>query len=242
MIAFSDMGFSETQWERRIIDGFKPDVVILAGDYDEGSEPDFYTEEEERARRKYASLYSFLEYAGRKTRVLVVGGNHDLAPFYSEDKVNSINGCEEISGKLVTVKSLSFLGVGASNVRILSILKKLGGRNIDVVVAHCGVNSLAPLWTRAKPKIVINGHTQSGTYKANGVPLLLTQRLRFAHVEIGDNGVVIQQFAEPNRLNDYEWLNNPRYHNKLEAYDFELPGVPRKVSFRRGMLGFYPGK
>lgn len=46
-------------------------------------------------------FYAFLEYAGKRSTVLVIKGDHDddFVGAYDVDRINKIPGCQEISGK-----------------------------------------------------------------------------------------------------------------------------------------------
>jgi len=59
-------------------------------------------------------FYSFLRYASKRSRVVVVKGDHD-ADFlgnYVPEEIDRIDGCSGISGKVQQIKDLRFLGLG----------------------------------------------------------------------------------------------------------------------------------
>ncbi len=60
ILAMSDTGFAENSIReyQRIVDSSNPDVIVMAGDYDEGEA--FFLSEE----RKLDYFYEFLEYGG----------------------------------------------------------------------------------------------------------------------------------------------------------------------------------
>jgi Icc-related predicted phosphoesterase len=258
IVAFSDLEFPHnSQWQKCVVDGFKPDVVALAGDYNEGHVEwhkritkaiaedrnvtgfDF---NEKCAKQQYENFYSFLEYAGQRAKVLVVKGNHENGAFYpqydmqggifySKQRINQISGCKEISGEIANVGRFCFLGLGYDDSKIVQISKRFQGIPIDVVVSHQSIYSLDATWNRIKPRIIINGHVHSGTYKVKGIPLVLTQKMKFASIILKDETITVQQFLkeDKNRSEDFSWLKNSRLKSFIEPYDFQIEGFPKQI-------------
>jgi len=169
---------------QRMVDNLRPDIVVLAGDYDEGI-PFF-----ENNSQNY--FYDFLSHVGKKSKVLVIQGNHDdNRSNYSINKINSIKGCNEISGKSVKINGLKFLGIDYESSRInanlLPLLEK-HGNGIDVIVSHGDISKIHHL-AKLKPMIVINGHTRGGVYSVFDVPVVLTNGAGLVLIEIKQNSV-----------------------------------------------------
>src|SRR5262245_3100218 len=130
ILAMGDWGEAYNSGSLKAVDRFKPDIVTMSGDYDEDdawekirrpgtSHTKFYaTRPRYEIEHKYDFLYRFLEHAGRTAKVYVIRGNHEepnssvAARFYDPEKIDSIPGCREISGKLVKAGGLRILGLG----------------------------------------------------------------------------------------------------------------------------------
>ena len=174
---------------QRMFDNLKPDIVVLAGDYDEGMLLGVDNTE------RY--FYDFLRHAGKKSNVLVIKGNHDDSKWsdstshYSVNKINGIKGCNEISGKSIKINGLKFLGIDYESSRInanlLPLLDKHGD-GVDVIVSHGDVSKIHHL-AKLKPMIVINGHTRGGVYSVYDVPVVLTNEVGLVLIEIKQNSV-----------------------------------------------------
>lgn len=133
-------------------------------------------------------FYKFLKYAGRKSKVLVVKGDHDddFEKDYIVEKINKISGCKEISGKFVEISGLRFLGLGFNETHYLRILKPLIEEfkgKVDVVITHCEQNKI-PLVSLLKPKIIIRGHFGFGKYLVNDIPSVFTMGVKYTIIEI----------------------------------------------------------
>jgi Icc-related predicted phosphoesterase len=132
-------------------------------------------------------FYKFLEYAGKKSKVLVVKGDHDddFEGDYIVEKINRIYGCKEISGKLVKIDGLHFLGLGFDETHYLRILKPLIEEfkgKVDVVITHCEQNKM-PLVSLLKPRIIIRGHFGFGKYLVNDIPAVFTMGVKYTIIE-----------------------------------------------------------
>jgi predicted phosphodiesterase len=190
ILAFSDV----VKWERceDLVDKLKPDVIALAGDLTSDGFANFWLSLPESERGKehpvkrfgviqshVNSFYQFLKHAGKKAKVLVIKGNHDedIKGAYIPEKINSIHGCQEISGKTIDTKGIRFLGLGFDEAYCLRLLRaqtstieKFKGK-IDVVVMH-GEN--IRFVSLLKPKIIIKGGLSNGKYLVNDVPSIFT--------------------------------------------------------------------
>jgi len=174
---------------RKMVDNLQPDIVVLAGDYDEGI-PIY-----ENNSKKY--FYDFLRHAGIKSKVLVIKGNHDDSKWsdntshYSINKINSIKGCNEISGKSKKFNGLKFLGIDYESSRInanlLPLLEKRGNC-VDVIISHGDISKIHHL-SKLKPMLVINGHTRGGVYSVYDIPIVLTNGVGLVLIEIKKNSV-----------------------------------------------------
>jgi Icc-related predicted phosphoesterase len=116
-------------------------------------------------------FYEFLETAGRKTnQVYTVMGNHDKQfEEYNASRINSIPGCNEISGTLVDVNNYKLLGLGYDETHYLRKLKPLLNEysgSPDLILTHAEDKRLS-LISDFKPKIVLRGHWGSGRYFVN---------------------------------------------------------------------------
>lgn len=151
---------------------YDPEVMVMVIDVDDLYEKNdlFKGIYREKQRGHVDKFYRFLKYAGKKCKVLVVHGNHDLEEYYFPEKIDSIPGCKEISGKTVTVDGIRFLGLGYAETHCLRLLKPIINRlkgQIDVVLFH-GEN--LRLISSLEPKLIIRGGYVSGKYSVNGIP------------------------------------------------------------------------
>jgi len=232
IVAISDTRFQNQDYQR-MIDKLEPNIVVLAGDCDE----EFFSSSND--------FYDFLHYTGKKSKVLVIKGNHDDPKWggsksrYSIKKINSIKGCTEISGKSVNVDGLKFLGIDYESCRInanlLPLLEK-HGNHVDIIISHGEISKIRR-FANLKPLIVINGHTMGGVYSVDEVPIIMSNNIGLALIEIKQNKVetieeyqiiykleserngkslryfhvgVISDKPKANKKN-YEWLNKPSY-------------------------------
>ena len=135
-------------------------------------------------------FYEFLEYAGKKSSVLVVKGDHDedFDGDYISKKINSIQGCNEISGKLITINRVNFLGLGFNDTHYLKRLKPLIKKfreKVNIIITHSENNKMY-LISLFKPQLIIRGHFGSGKYLVNGIPSVFTQGVQYTLIEIKD--------------------------------------------------------
>ncbi len=141
-----------------------------------------------RKRMHVDRFYQFLEFAGKKSKVLIVKGDHDedFEGDYLPEKINKIAGCKEISGKVVEINGFHFLGLGFNETHYLRTLKPLIERfkgKVDIVVTHCEQNKI-PLVSLLKPKIIIRGHFGSGKYLVNDIPSVFTMGVKYTVIEL----------------------------------------------------------
>ncbi|ADM27551.1 metallophosphoesterase [Ignisphaera aggregans DSM 17230] len=170
-------------------------------------------------------FYHFLEYAGRRSRVLVVRGDHDydFEGDYDVNRINGIPGCSEISGRFVEIGGMRFLGLGFEEThyrqKLREIVAMYRGR-VDVVVAHSELSRI-PIIAELKPKLIIGGHFLSGKYLVNNIPAAFTAGIKYAVIDIDQDappkitlydyrGNIVKPEAEQRfrrRLYErYEWL------------------------------------
>lgn len=187
ILAFSDV----VKWSKgyeALVDWLRPNIIALAGDLAFDGFAPFYWKESlsdeipkgndfERFRKVHVNrFYHFLAYAGRKSKVLLVRGNHDdeFEGDYSLQKINEIPGCIEISSKIIELDGYSFLGLGYNDTHNSKKLKRMGKEltgKVDIVLMH-GEN--IRLVSLLKPKIIIKGGWQLGTCLVNDVPSVFT--------------------------------------------------------------------
>lgn len=177
-------------------------------------------------------FYKFLKYAGKKSQVLVVKGDHDedFEGDYILEKINRIPGCREISGKFIEISGFRFLGLGFNETYYLRILKPIieeFKEKVDVVITHCKQNKV-PLVSLLKPKIIIRGHFGSGKYLVNDIPSVFTMGVKYTIIELKnkkipkilqyivdlDNKIKILEkgsckpwFSKVSEFERYRWLN-----------------------------------
>jgi predicted phosphodiesterase len=141
-----------------------------------------------RKRIHVDKFYQFLEFAGKKSQILVVKGDHDedFEGDYVPERIDKIDGCKEISGKCVVIDNLSFLGLGYNETHHVGILnsfvEKFKGK-VDVVITHCEQGRL-PIISLLKPKIIIRGHFGSGKYLVNDIPSVFTMGVKYTIIEL----------------------------------------------------------
>jgi len=168
----------------------------------------YYDTEEFRKIRKQIHVdkfYQFLSYAGKKSKVLVVKGDHDedFEGDYVPERIDSIQGCREISGKTVEIAGLIFLGLGFNETHYLRILKPLIQKyknKVDVIVTHCEQNRM-PLLSSLNPRIIIRGHFGSGKYLVNDIPTVFTMGVHYTVIELKNRKVpkISQYISGPNK-------------------------------------------
>lgn len=193
ILAFSDI----EKWKgyERLIDIIRPDLVALAGDLTSDGLASFRKcFNVRRARRVHVDrFYKFLRYAGAKSQVLVVKGDHD-ADFegdYIPEKIDEIPGCQEISGKVIEVNGIRFLGLGFNETSYLRTLKPIIEQykeEADVVITHCKQDRV-PLISLLKPKLIIRGHFGSGKYLVNDIPAVFIEDVFYTVIEFGDKSI-----------------------------------------------------
>jgi len=149
-------------------------------------------------------FYDFLRYAGKKSKVLVIRGDHDedFKDDYIVEKINKIPGCKEISGKLVEIDGLSFLGLGYNDTYYLTVFKPIIEKfkdRIDIVATHCKQNRV-PMLSQLNPKLIIRGHHGSGHYLINNIPAIFTQGVKYTVIEMNKKGMpkIVQYVLDSN--------------------------------------------
>ncbi|MEK6954843.1 MAG: metallophosphoesterase [Candidatus Micrarchaeota archaeon] len=146
-------------------------------------------------------FYDFLRYAGKKSSVIVVKGDHDedFKNEYNLELINSIRKCAEISGKLLNIDGMNFLGLGFNEThyfRVLRPLVKKYQNKVDVLVTHAEQERM-PILSQFSPKLIIRGHFGSGKYYVNNIPSVFTADAYYSTINIGFNGIIdIIQYAK----------------------------------------------
>jgi Icc-related predicted phosphoesterase len=144
-------------------------------------------------------FYDFLRYAGRRSKVIVVMGDHD-ADFkgdYDPEEIDRIDGCKEISGKVAQIKGFRFIGLGYDQTHYLRTLRPMIDqckREVDVVLTHCEQDKVH-LLSLLEPRLIVRGHFGSGRYLVNGVPSAFTMGARYTVVELGEGILRIMQYV-----------------------------------------------
>ena len=142
--------------------------------------------------RKYhvGGFYRFLGRAGRQCPVLVVQGNHDENEDYSLERINSIRGCQEISGRRVEIKGTTFLGVSHFIGNRRGRFKELEAANpggAEVVVAHPPL-ATTPFHAKLASRLLIKGHYWPGTWMVEGKPTVFTSEVHHSVIELAPDG------------------------------------------------------
>jgi predicted phosphodiesterase len=174
------------------------------------------TPEFTKARRKLHTdkFYSFLKFAGQKATVLVVKGDHDedFPGDYKASRINRIAGCHEISGKVVIVEGLTFLGLGFDQAGLRTPLREFVRQyagTVDVVIAHTPHQNV-PIVAELKPRMLVRGHFGGGRYLVNQVPSVFTSG-GHAVIEMAGPGLptiqVSTRWPESYLVQKYDWLS-----------------------------------
>lgn len=179
-------------------------------------------------------FYEFIEFAGKKAHVLIVKGDHDsdFSKFYNIKKINSIPGCHEISGKLIEINKIKFLGLGHTHTHYLKKLKPLIEKyknKIDVILCHSEQNKISRL-KDFNPKLIVRGHFGIGRYKVLDTPAIFSQGADYSIIEYEinnkpkiniykDEKIISRKkmtcapwFSEKTEFELYPWLKE--YNNK----------------------------
>ncbi len=202
ILAFSDV----VKWWKEykmLVDRLQPDIVALAGDLVSDGYAQFHCkrtrgdkipkrDDFERLKKLHVNgFYHFLAYASRKSKVILVRGNHDddFEGDYLPQKINKVPGCVEISGKIIELDGYSFLGLGYNDSRnrrkLEQMIKELTGK-LDVVLMH-GEN--IHLVSLLKPKVIIKGGWGLGYTLINDVPSVFTGPQGCAIVEFKNEAI-----------------------------------------------------
>jgi len=152
-----------------------------------------------RKRTHVNRFYHFLRYAGRKSKTVVVKGDHD-ADFkgdYVPERIDGTGGCTEISGKVKKINGFRFLGLGFNQTHYLKKLRPIIDEckdKVDIVLTHCEQDKM-PLLSLLEPKLIVRGHFGSGRYLVNGVPSVFTMGAHHTVVELGEGIPRIRQYS-----------------------------------------------
>ncbi len=146
-----------------------------------------------KARRKLhiEPFYRLLKFAGERSTVLVVKGDHDsdFPRDYSVKRINGIRGCREISGKVHEVAGCTFLGLGFAETHYRQKLRELHSRceRVDVIVAHAEQRRV-PLLAQFAPRVIIRGHFGSGCWLVSGIPAVFTSGIMYTVIDLPRSG------------------------------------------------------
>ena len=207
ILAFSDVG----RWGgmKLLINRFNPDIIALAGDLVFDGFAPFYWRETlsdeipkgkdfEKFRKDHINkFYSFLAYAGKKSKVISVRGNHDddFVGDYCPQKINQIPGCYEVSGKTIELEGYTFLGLGYDDVedgKKLRHMSKELARKVDVILMH-GKN-IRLVSSLFKPRVIIKGGLKLGACLVDDVPTVFTGPAGCAIIKL--KGKIVSKISE----------------------------------------------
>jgi hypothetical protein len=198
-------------------------------------EQEYAESDEFHAARKALHIkpfLNFLRFAGKAANVFLVKGDHDddFPGDYDSDQINSIDGCMEISGKLVEARGLRFLGLGFNEThykRTLCEFVKEFRDKVDVVVAHSEQSRL-PILGEFRPRLIARGHFGFGRFLINDIPSVFTGGNCYSLAEIG-RSVKITQYrkalgkSRPSRFDKADcspWLSD---RSEFEMYPWLKP-------------------
>ncbi len=138
-------------------------------------------------------FYYFLGIAGKNTKkVFVVKGNHDdYGNYYDANRINSCDGCYEISGKSIGLNDYQVLGLGYEETHYLRKLRPILAEysdGIDIILTHSEEKRLE-LLTSINPLIVFRGHFRTGHYKVKNVDFVSAMFPSYITVEIEGNKI-----------------------------------------------------
>jgi hypothetical protein len=118
-------------------------------------------------------FYNVLEETGKTSDVFVVKGDHDddFEGSYDAERINSIKGCHEISGKLLDFAGLTILGLGYYETHYLRTLRhQIQGikKRVDIILTHAEQRRLLCM-SEVSPKIIARGHFGFGVSQIDDV-------------------------------------------------------------------------
>ena len=184
ILQISDFAWTEPNKDEIInktinaIETERPDVVVMPGDlivdgWSFDTDKSYYYPHID----KILKIFKYLEKKAIPT--LIIPGNHDLG--FKEDYEKLLNHISEfkyvqdISGKIVNVKGVSFLGLGENQVRKSKLQQLMGYPKVDVVLAHVKLMHHT-LLNFLNTKIILSGHL--GIYLVflpNNIPVIHTE-------------------------------------------------------------------
>ena len=152
-------------FDRKLEDEF--DFLLIKLEQEALKSPQFHDYVDKNHVSKF---YEAIKYSNEKEcKIFVVKGNHDddFKDAYCVNRINGLEGCQEISGKLVTCDGIRILGLGYNEIHYLSklnpLLKNFKGK-VDVVLAHSEIHRIPDI-TAIKPKLILSGHSYQGIHK-----------------------------------------------------------------------------
>ena len=218
ILALSD-NFLSIERFRPLLERVIPDVLVLAGDYDEGFIPTYH-EMKSYQQSIEDRLLEFLKYAGQITNVVLVRGNHEEAglsahKYYNEKRINNISGCREISGRSVSLFGTVFLGINylltEKNRSLFPIIDRYDShRKIDVIVTHCDISKL-PHIAKLKPTIIIRGHASAyggpPRYLVNSIPVISTGAAEYSIIDLSGQSIRVRQRRRDSSTAIQQWFS-----------------------------------
>jgi len=141
-------------------------------------------------------FYSFLRFAGRRATVFVVKGDHDddFPGDYDVDRINSLRGCAEISGKAIEAHGLRLLGLGFNETHYKRVLRDLVARfagAVDILVAH-SEQPRVPILAEFRPRLIARGHFGYGRFLVKGIPSIFTGGRFYSIARVGRSMSITQ--------------------------------------------------
>jgi hypothetical protein len=205
VLAISDV--DSWQGYEPILRKHSPNVVALCGDLVQDGSTVYSGVTPQKHREGF---YRFIKKAGATSRVLVIAGNHDESPAYDIERIQATSGCEEISGKKVSVSGITFMGIGYHQAHLIRELDPLISEHkgtVDLVLSHCEGRRLVKL-SALSPRLIVQGHFGVGTFEVYGTPTVFTSDAKFALIDI-----------DPHRKNSYsihvEYL---KHHHPIKTF------------------------
>jgi len=222
ILAFSDI----CSWKgyKELVERIQPDVVVLAGDLTSDGFVSYkfgypiLDKYRETARKEHVTkFYQFLRYAGHRSKVVVVKGNHDeeFEDAYVPGKISRISGCKEISGKTIDIEGLRLLGLGFRDTYYLKVLRSIiqeFKEKVDVVIMH-GIR--IRLVSQLRPIIIIRGGYIDGKFLVHDVPSVWNGFLTYTILELEDRR--ISQILQFKIGSDEPLQVRENYNRRLEA-------------------------
>jgi len=205
-------------------------------------------------------FYSVLQYAARRCRVFVVRGDHDFvyatpstttrdlfghSP-YDARKINAIENCREISGKIERIDGLRLLGLGYLESHYLKTLRSLAANqetSPDIVLAHSENRRRRIICELFKPKLFVTGHSGFGKRKMDNVWVVGSGSFpaNYATITIRSDtikSVILKRFCDYRK----QYLNSENFYcaekeSRYSRWACRLcRGTPGNIQFQNSTL------